>query len=347
MEKRVLLAVILSFVVLYGYQALFPPPKAVPPPAQSAPGVSTPDAAKPQAAPPQAEAPAQTNVAPLPPAPAAAPVVADQSERDVFFENDSVRAVFTTRGGVLKSWELKKYQGTAGQPLELVPQAVPADKPRPFSLAVEDAPTTATLRQALYKPSATAVRVVVGGTPATLAFDYEDAAGLSVHKEFAFAPDQPYNINFTARVTRSGSELVPTIEFGPGIGTGLVASSRTYNPPPQPIFYRDGKVVRVKNTKIEENAVQEGTFGFAGVDDHYFLTAAVPLGLPLHLQYRPLVVPDPGGDEKAAAHFVEWSVRYPAAPQAARFFFGPKDFDVLVASIAISCDRSTSACSPG
>ena len=28
MEKRVLLAVVLSFVVLYGYQALFPPPEA-------------------------------------------------------------------------------------------------------------------------------------------------------------------------------------------------------------------------------------------------------------------------------------------------------------------------------
>ena len=26
MEKRVLLAVVLSFIVLYGYQAMFPPP---------------------------------------------------------------------------------------------------------------------------------------------------------------------------------------------------------------------------------------------------------------------------------------------------------------------------------
>ena len=30
MEKRVLLAVVLSFVVLYGYQALYPPPKPQP-----------------------------------------------------------------------------------------------------------------------------------------------------------------------------------------------------------------------------------------------------------------------------------------------------------------------------
>ena len=38
MEKRVLLAVFLSFLVLYGYQALFPPPKPrpIPKPQQAA-----------------------------------------------------------------------------------------------------------------------------------------------------------------------------------------------------------------------------------------------------------------------------------------------------------------------
>ena len=38
MEKRVLLAVVLSFVVLYGYQAMFPPPEpAIPAKTASAP----------------------------------------------------------------------------------------------------------------------------------------------------------------------------------------------------------------------------------------------------------------------------------------------------------------------
>ncbi|MBE3073998.1 MAG: membrane protein insertase YidC, partial [Actinobacteria bacterium] len=179
-----------------------------------------------------------------------------------------------------------------------------------------------------YKSSATEVHVQ--GGPATLAFDYQDASGLTVHKEFAFSPDRPYIINFTARVSRGDSQFVPTIEFGPGIGTGVVASSRTYSPPPQPIFYRDGKITRVKNTKIEESAVQDGTFGFVGVDDHYFLSAALPSGQPLHVQYRALTVPVPGGDEKTTAHFVELSVRFPSSPEAARFFLGPKDFDVLV-----------------
>ena len=324
MEKRVLLAVILSFVVLYGYQALFPPPKPQPQ-TQSAPGVREPEASKPPAeAVAQPEAPASTPVAP-----AAAPVVADTAERDVLFENDSVRAVFTTRGGALKSWQLKKYQGRAGQPLELVPRDVPPDTVRPFSLSVEDAATTATLQQALYRSSATEVHVQ--GVPATLTFDYQDAGGLTVHKDFAFSPDHPYIINFTARVSRGDSDLVTTVEWGPALGAGIVSSSSTtYSPPSQPIFYRDGKVTRVKNTKIEENAVQDGLFGFAGVDDHYFLSAALPSGQPLHVQYRPLTVAVPGGDDKSAAHFVVWSARFPSSPEAARFFLGPKDFDVLV-----------------
>ena len=51
----------------------------------------------------------------------------------------SVRAVFTTRGGALKSWRLKKYQDANRQPLELVPHTVPAGTLRPFTLSVPDA----------------------------------------------------------------------------------------------------------------------------------------------------------------------------------------------------------------
>src|SRR5687768_3085072 len=125
MEKRVLLAVVLSFVVLYGYQALFQPPKpantpatgAPPQAAPVAPGATTPGAAAPPAA--------QSAPATVAERTASAPVVADSAERDITFESPSVRAVFTTRGGALKSWRLKKYQGTANEPLELVPQTVP------------------------------------------------------------------------------------------------------------------------------------------------------------------------------------------------------------------------------
>jgi YidC/Oxa1 family membrane protein insertase len=332
MEKRVLLAVVLSFLVLYGYQALFTPPKPAGNPAGT---VTTPAPEKSPATPGStttsaaAAAPSGASAAaPSTAQPAAAAIVADAAERDIAFENDSVRAVFSTRGGALKSWRLKKYQDANREPLELVPHTVPAGTLRPFTLSVADAAVSATLAQALFKPSADTVRPSSG--PATLAFDYQDASGLSAHKEFLFTPASPYVIDFSATVTQAGKELVPTIEWGPGIGSGVVTSTRTYNPAPQPIFYRDGTVSRIKENKIAENAVQQGTLGFAGVDDHYFLAATVPGGRPVHVQFGGLQVALPSSPE-TTAHFINWSVRYNEGPTKARFFVGPKDFDVLAA----------------
>jgi YidC/Oxa1 family membrane protein insertase len=330
MEKRVLLAVVLSFVVLYGYQALFQPPKPTNTPATGAPPQTAPVAPGASSTPGAAAPPAaQSAPAPLAERTPSAPVVADSAERDITFENPSVRAVFTTRGGALKSWRLKKYRGTANEPLELVPQTVPPDSPRPFTLAVPDKATSATLAQALFKPSAESLQASSG--PATLAFEYQDASGLSARKEFVFPPDSPYVVDVSASVSQSGTALVPTIHWGPGIGSGLVStSSTTYSPPAQPIFYRDGKVKRIGKDDVSENAVQEGLLGFVGVDDHYFLVATLPRGRPVHVEYRALEVPLPT-PPGTAAHFIDWSVRYDPAPSNARFFLGPKDFDVLVA----------------
>src|SRR5436189_944520 len=172
MEKRVLLAVVLSFIVLYGYQAMFPPPKPTPAAAgqpssvaQAAPG------------PPVQPQPLEASTPSVPAVPSAAATVADVAERDIVVENQSVRAIFTTRGGALKSWRLKKYQDAAHQPLELIPHDAPGGHPRPFTLSVDDAAISATLAQALFRPSAPSLTVDSG--PATLTFEYADASGLS------------------------------------------------------------------------------------------------------------------------------------------------------------------------
>ncbi len=320
MEKRVLLAVLLSFVVLYGYQALFPPPEPPKPAAKPAP------AAEPSQPVAGQEAP---QVQPV----EAAPLVSDSAERDVTFESDSVSAVFTTRGGALKSWRLKKYHDASRQPLELVPNPVPPGTPRTFALSAQDPALGATLSQALYKPSAMQVTA-----PGTLTFEYQDASGLSARKDFTFSPDAPYVIALSATVKQGEREIVPTIYGGPGIGSGLVVSTMgMYSPPPQPIFYRDGTVSRISTSDIPNNASLDGAFGFVGVDDHYFMSAVVAGGQPLHVEYKPLDVPVPG--TTTVAHFVEWSMRFPTAPRNARFFLGPKDIDVLRA-VDIDLTRS-------
>ena len=157
MERRVLLAIFLAFIVLYTWQAIFvkPVPKpvigATPPtsPAsatESAPAPSSPDAPAPAAP-----------VAPA--APLAAALVADTTERDVRVETRDVIAVFTNKGARLKSWRLKRYPDQQKEPQELVEQDLPS-QPLPFTLRAGSDATTATLNAGLY---------TVAGAPAGIA----------------------------------------------------------------------------------------------------------------------------------------------------------------------------------
>jgi YidC/Oxa1 family membrane protein insertase len=327
MEKRLLLWVLLSLVILYGYQALFPAPKPQPRPAPGQTSASQPAPAAPSQSPsPSSTSPPTQPVAPGPEA--AEPVVHDTAERDVIVENTEVQATFTTRGGVLKSWRLKRYLGADGRPLDLVPTQARPGSPKPFTLSVAESTADQVLSQALFKPSHESLDV--RSSSGRLTFEYTDASGLAAKKEFAFTPAQPYVIEFSATVAINGKPLNPTVLWGPALGTGLVSSGMTYAPSPQPIFYRDRDVTRVGFDDIPTHQTVDGALDFAGVDDHYFLSAALIRGETATIRYDAMPVEVQGSDR--GLHFVTWSINYlssPGGPNSAKFFFGPKDFDVL------------------
>ena len=320
MERRVLLAVLLSFLVLYGYQVMFPPP----PPSQ--PGKPAPQASKAATA-PNASAPAVTNPAPsVQGVPAELP--AQPPARDVIVDNGDVRAVFTTRGAVIKSWQLKKYKDNSGRPYEVVAGHAPADAPLPLSLGVDDAALSTVLAAASY--TVTSESTDAAGWRAQ--FEYaDDASGLRAQKAFSIAADKPYVVNVTAKVTRNDQPVPTTLRWGPALGSGIApaTSYATYSPPVQPIFFKDGSVTRIAPGDISAQPVHEGTFGFVGVDDHYFLVASVKPKEPIRVEYAPLDVQLP--DVPAGAHYVSWAARFPSNPENLAFFAGPKDFDVLAA----------------
>ncbi|HXH05732.1 MAG TPA: membrane protein insertase YidC [Vicinamibacterales bacterium] len=306
MERRVLLAVFLSFLVIYVYQALLPVPQPTRQPRR--------EPARPGAA--VQRPPAPPVLAQAPP-----PLVAAEREQDIVVETPAVRAVFTTRGGTLKSWRLKHYLDARGAPLELVPSV--AGAAAPFSLRLEDDVLSARLATALFAPSA--ARLDVGNGPGRLVFDYRDAAGLFARKTFEVGiPGQPFLIRFTAEVSNGGRPLVPVVEFGPALGPGAVADS-TRHVTPRAVFSRGGDVERRRPADLGERVVEEGVFDFAGVEDHYFLSTVVSPGSRIRVEYRP--VPAEGG----APPFVAYAVRFAGAPVNERLFLGPKDFDVLVA----------------
>ncbi len=323
MEKRVLLAVVLSFMVLYAFQAMFPAPETPTPGAAQPPGAAG-------APPPSAPAAAKPDSGAVPPAalePSAAPLVADTADRDIVVESDAVRATFTTRAGALKSWRLKKYFDPSGQPLELVPQDAPAGTPRPFTLSVDDPALSATLATAFFRPSVGSI--ALSGGPATLTFDYSDASGVSASKQFVFDPKSPYVVSVTATVTKGGAALLPTIQWGPALGTALDASSAGYyNQPPRAIVHQ-GSEERYGADELAEVATAPGSYEFVGVDDHYFMVAAVTLKDPVQVRYEALQLPLREGTDTPPPPYVSWSARFANAPTNVAFFVGPKDYDVL------------------
>ncbi|RPJ71661.1 MAG: membrane protein insertase YidC [Acidobacteria bacterium] len=337
MEKRVLLAVFLSFLVLYAYQSfVLKPPVPGPQRTPSTPSTgagqaaTAPKAAPGTALPPPAGLGAAAAVAAATTPPVQARVAA-QTEQDIVVETRVVRAVFTNKGGRIKSWQLKRYLDKLGRPQELVPVDLPAGSALPFDLKVDDAAVTARLREALFQPGGNLAgsRVDVTGAARTLRFDYEDGSGVKASKVFTFEPES-YMIGFDAKVEGAGRQWNPTILWGPGLGDVHVAAS-SYEQKPQGMIFRGDKVDRLNAKAIAGQPVYEDRFAVAGVDDHYFIAIALPKRM-VRVSYEPLVVPDPSGDPKKARNYMAFGLRQAESPASLRFFFGPKDFDVLKAA---------------
>ena len=329
MEKRVLLAIFLSFLVLFVYQSLFvqPPPERVSEPAAA---VTAEDTAPivPRVTEPTARVEPVTDSILKAEGEAAAPevLVGDTEARDILVETELVQAVFSTRGARLTSWRLNTYLDAAGEPLELVPQGLDDAVSRPFSLAVEDEALTERLREVFFKPSAEVLYLV--DEPASLTFEYRDSTGLHARKVFRFDPvTEPFVVRFTADVTTGEGSIQVAIDMGPGVGSGLQASQSRigYRQPPQGIFFQAEDVSRLDASDIEEQPFYSGSFGFVGVDDHYFISAALPDATPVQVQYQPLSI----GQGESARTLMAYTLLLPAVPEDVRFFFGPKDFDVL------------------
>jgi YidC/Oxa1 family membrane protein insertase len=330
MEKRVLLAIFLAFLVLYVWQALFVKP--VPKPVTGQAGTSSAAVKLPaqsgqvgQSPPAAPDAPAAQPKATVPGRPAAAPIVGDRTERDVRVETREVIAVFTNRGARLKSWRLKRYLDQARQPQELVDSEL-SSQPLPFTLRVPNETVTTTLNDALYEVSG-APTATAESSPVDLRFEYRDSAGLDAVKEFHLDPAS-YFVNFRATIVDGAHPVTPTIVWGPAIGD--VGEVSRYTKKAEGVLFEGGKVVRLAPKDVAKQSVYEGDFEFVGVDDNYFMTAVLASG-PLKVAYQPISVPPQADSKDAPRELMSFSVE-PRTPDATiKFFAGPKDFDVLSA----------------
>jgi YidC/Oxa1 family membrane protein insertase len=258
--------------------------------------------------------------------------VADDTEHTFTVETNVVRAEFSSRGGVLTHWQLKLFNDRAGRPVDLVPSGLPPEFPKPFSLQLEDPELSRRLGGALFRltePSGSGASLDARKGAVTLVFEYQDAAGLRARKQFRLEPDS-YVVGFSAAVSDGDRALNPGVLWGPGLGDEVAGESNSYVQKSQGLVFTDGKVHRLDAGALAEQSRYEGTLRFAGVDDHYFLAVAVNPGRA-RVEYRAISLPVAGSEPPVARSFVAYDTWLPTPPAGARFFFGPKDFDVLKA----------------
>ena len=345
MERRVLLAVFLSFLVLYGYQALFVP---VPPPQDSIAREGLRQEDEPT---PLFPASPATPVLPTPQGgriaaverPTTDPIVSDTVPRDIIVESDFFRAVFANRGAELVSWQLKDYL-SGGRPVELVLRSLPSEEPWPFTLAFEDEELTYLADEALFRPSHDELRL--SGSPETLTFDYQDDSGFSIRKTFTFDPaTSPFVLRLTVEV-RVGDEMRhPAVQWGPGLGGVEGESSMfAFRQGPRGLMYgriseadgllsADPSVERLDRGDVAVQPTYDGLFDFVGVDNHYFAAVALPGQQQMAVSYRAVQL-QPLTPDGETGDLMAFELRAPNGMNDVPFFLGPKDFEILESTSA-------------
>lgn len=194
------------------------------------------------------------------------PAVLAAAESTTVVENELYRIEFTNRGAQVKSWILKQYKDSDGHPLNLVHTQAADQFGYPLSLHTYDNGINASLKQALYVPSATGTL----SAPATLTFKYSDG-GLDVTKTFSF--NETYVLHADVQVSRNGTPFRALISWPGGFGDQDNAIAYASS---QVDYSRNAKEEHITAKKISGGDTLNGPFDWAGVSDVYFAAIFLP-----------------------------------------------------------------------
>jgi YidC/Oxa1 family membrane protein insertase len=298
-QKRLLIALVLSSVILFLWSYFYP----VPPPAKNPAATPSP------AASPTATPPATANVpAPL----VSTPNVNAAPQRTVTIRTPLYDAKFDTLGAEPISWIIKQNKNSKSEiysvagrkqekkPLELISSEGLKRQPRlvPLQLQTGDATLDSILSSNTYRvegvdTSSGDVDLNLGnGEKKELTFVYEDANRLQVRKKIVFDAEH-YETDVSILLKR-GDEAIPQVKItvGPSVGDQGVGHYTFYSVAPEGVAYVNNKVERHPAAAINGNSASpdrlalNGPVDWAGVADTYFGMVAVPARRTEGLEYR-------------------------------------------------------------
>jgi YidC/Oxa1 family membrane protein insertase len=279
--------------------------------------------------------------------------VGERVSGSIVVENDLYRVEFSNRGGVVKSWQLKKYKDDSKpqRVLDVVhPQSSEQAGKWPFSLALDDAQLELQANSALYR--AWVPEPDISGTslarsysilppnplkaPTKLGFVWSDGH-LEVTKRFSF--DHSYVVRVDTSVKLDGRPITAGIAWLGGFGDLTVT-----NPAPVEtveIYYSEGgKINSLPHKKLEGPdkwgpGVWQGGKDFTGIQDRYFTAAFLPPNgtAPGTLETRYWQTfynyKDKTSGQDTSEPVAQIATATSAQPTALRVYVGPKDYDEL------------------
>ena len=310
MEKRLILAIVLSFLVLAFYQMVFLKNKPqTNPQAQTQVPVQ---AAAPAPKPAESSAPPET----LPATAQALEEAKAGAEAQVLVETSLYQAVWSNRGASLRSWKLKSHLDENKDGLELVSRRAAEVGKFPFSLETQDVELDQTANGGLFLPSVTRLNLKDGQT-GELKFYYSDGNSVKIEKVFVFTGGA-YDFDVRISVWKEGRKVEPRVIWGPGIGNPVFTTRRQqFGTGSGVAVLVANRVYRVNDRRYRPEASAFNFANWAAYEDNYM--AALFITPPQQGTAQFLRVPR---DERTADFFLSVSV-----PQKA--YLGPKDFDRL------------------
>jgi len=340
MEKRALLAIVLSIAVMAVWQIFFVPapvPKAPP----AVVGDQTPLAETPAPATggseetPQGAGTVADEPAAAPPAEA---IVASAAEEfRVSTATQDVR--FTNRGGQVNWWRLSEYTVDGGIAVDIIPDEARTLGILPLHLAIDGRPDlTDRLAGALHVSEQTRIAASdsSGVGPGTrITFTYSDGQSLWASKSLSLSDDgYVARVSFEVRV--DGRPAPATLTLASGLAQKSEDNTRSYGHVEGQAVLDDGsEVIRLSAAKVTEPRLYSAANGtrvrWAGLESTYFaslvLSPAPDAAAPLAVALTPHQVGTAASEKPVP--LLTAGVQADSGSGSWTIFVGPKDYHLL------------------
>ncbi|MCG8636724.1 MAG: membrane protein insertase YidC [Desulfobacterales bacterium] len=266
-QKRLLLAVVLSIIVLVGYQFYFTPEPQLDNPSQEVPSQTQEQPAQPQ-----------SNVSDYTAQQVQVPQPAVKDFRTISVSTPLYNIAVSEHMAAVTSLTLKDFKETnrKDSPLKQLvsPELI---NTRGGTLSFDTAGGSIQgLGNAVYSADADVTDLTLNEGEKTITFSWTNPQGISVKKILRFRADS-YLIDCDVVIQNgSGMPVNDAISFSiPGLYNDEVRK-RSRFAFEGPVVYLDNQFDDIDPDDLEDKDTYTGTFGWAGYTDRYFLTAVMP-----------------------------------------------------------------------